>query len=76
MSHRQGNTKAFDNRWRKAREKAKAARKARKKQRGFFNISTGEWYAFLACVGVVGYAIIRGVEWLLAHVSLHWAVHG
>lgn len=33
MSHRTGNTKAFDNRWRKSRAKAKAAKAARKKNR-------------------------------------------
>jgi hypothetical protein len=33
MSHRAGNTKEFDNRWRKARAKAKAAKAARKKSR-------------------------------------------
>lgn len=33
MSHRAGNTKAFDNRWRKGRAKVKAAKAARKKNR-------------------------------------------
>lgn len=67
MSYRAGNTKAFDNRWRKAKA-------ARKKQRGFFNISTGEGYGLLAFVCVVGYLVLRGVEWLLSHISFHWSV--
>ena len=33
MSHRNGNTREFDKRWRKARTKAQAARAARKKSR-------------------------------------------
>lgn len=33
MSHRVGNTKAFDNRWRKSRQKAKAAKAACKRNR-------------------------------------------
>lgn len=34
MSHRTGNTKEFDKRWRKDRERKKAARAARRKNRG------------------------------------------
>lgn len=33
MSHRQGNTKEFDNRWRKERAKKKAVKAARRKNR-------------------------------------------
>ena len=34
MSHRMGNTKEFDNRWRKERAKRKQAKVSRKKNRG------------------------------------------
>lgn len=33
MSHRSGNTKEFDNRWRKGRVKNKLAKKSRRKNR-------------------------------------------
>lgn len=33
MSHRQGNTKEFDKRWRKARARKKLAKQQRKKNR-------------------------------------------
>jgi hypothetical protein len=74
VSHRQGNTKEFDKRWRKVREKAKAAKAARKKQRGFFNITTAQWNLFLLTVAVFGYLGIRGIEWLVSHISFHWHV--
>lgn len=44
------------------------------KQRGFFEITAGQWYTFLAIVGLLGYAILRGVEWLVHHIHVNWGV--
>jgi len=38
------------------------------RQRGFFSVTTAEWYTFLAVVAVVGYLIIRGAEWGVHHI--------
>lgn len=46
----------------------------RNRQRGFFEITTGQLCAFLAIVGLLGYAVLRGVEWLVHHTHVSWSV--
>ncbi len=44
------------------------------KQRGFINITTADMWVFFIVIGLIGYGVIRVLEWLWPYVKA--VIHG
>lgn len=42
------------------------------KQSGYIHISTASFFVFLGVIGVIGWAIVEVLIWLLSHIDISW----